>query len=111
MPLKPTIPEVVAAFADYQQRPENGAWGSLHIVLEDGNCKDSSARFCAQYAKEKGDVPGERLANILLQMSPSQRGRLSRKVDEWLKKQRAETAAFYMQSDLTKIVPNRTKRG
>ena len=97
MPPKPTIPEVVAAFADYQQRPENGAWGSLHIVLEDGNCKNEFVHSCAQYAKENGDVPGERLANILLQMSPSQRGRLSRKVDEWLKKQRAETAAFQIE--------------
>ena len=74
--------EIVETFAAYYHLPGNGAWGSLHIVLADGNVKDDHVDFCIEWARERGDMEGERLARLLRQMSKSQRGRLDRKVDE-----------------------------
>lgn len=71
--IKPSIPEVIERFRAYHQKPENGAWGSLHIVLEDSNAEDSSVQFCVGYAEESGDTEGAELAKILLKMSRTQR--------------------------------------
>jgi hypothetical protein len=73
---KPTIPEVLADFKAYFQTPGNGAWGSLHIVLDDGNFRDGDVQFCIDRAIEKGDTEGERLARILLKMSATQRRKM-----------------------------------
>lgn len=72
---KPLIPAVIDRFAKY--REVHPAWGGLHIVLEDHNCGDDSVAFCIQYAIESGDVVGERLGRILLEMSGAQRGRIA----------------------------------
>jgi hypothetical protein len=72
--MKPTIPDVVERFAAYYAK--NLAWGSLHIVLDDGNVEDSSVKFCIENAQERGDVEGKGLAEILLQMSKTQRAKL-----------------------------------
>lgn len=77
---KPTIPEVLPRFVAYHAC--NPVWGSLHIVLEDGNCDDSSVRFCLEEAEKRGDAEGAELARILLRMSRSQRGRLDWKVTQ-----------------------------
>ena len=37
---KPTIPEVRARFQRYHK--DNPSWGSLHIVLDDGNVSDGN---------------------------------------------------------------------
>lgn len=78
MTAKPTIPEVAARFAAYNSRYP--AWGSLHIVLADGNVDDDSVRFCEQYAQETSDPEGAELATILLAMSRTQRRKLPRSV-------------------------------
>ncbi len=74
------IPDVVGRFADYLDG--HGAWGSLHVVLDDGNLRDDDVLFCRGWAHERGDAEGEALAWILWFMSRSQRGRLDRKVRE-----------------------------
>ena len=58
-------PEIKEWFLIY--RNKNQGWGSLHIVLDDNNIKDSSVLFCEKYAKDKNDIEGEELAKILLQ--------------------------------------------
>jgi len=82
--VKPHIPEVIERFVAYYQAKGDGAWGSLHIVLEDGNVLDSNVAFCRDYAARQGDTEGRALAEILLRMTRSQRGRLTRKVREWI---------------------------
>lgn len=72
--MKPSISDVREAFRAY--REENLVWGSLHIVLDDGNVSDADVRFCVDCARQRGDVEGERLALILLQMSRTQRLKL-----------------------------------
>jgi hypothetical protein len=79
---KPTIPEVIDRFAAYYLRPGNGAWGSLHIVLDDGNVEDEFVRHCIGFALEDGDTEGIALAEILLTMSKTQRAKLPRLVHE-----------------------------
>ena len=71
---KPTIPEVIDAFVDYLAG--NDSWGSLHIVLADGNLHDDFVRFCIDYAVENGDAAGICLGGILLRMSKTQRGKI-----------------------------------
>ena len=72
---KISIPEVVDAFREYKKK--NDVWGSLHIVLSDGNVRDSDVEFCVAWSMAKGDVEGERLAKILLGMSKTQRYKIS----------------------------------
>jgi hypothetical protein len=74
--MKPTIPYVAPFVCEYYK--ENGAGGSLHIVLDDGNVEDSSVQFCIDYAKKNGDEVGVKLGEILLTMSKTQRDKLSR---------------------------------
>lgn len=75
-PKKITIPEVIERFKEYHK--QNGAWGSLHIVLDDHNVEDSSVLFCLDWARENNDTEGAELAKILYQMSKTQRLKLSR---------------------------------
>lgn len=57
----------------------NPTWGSLHVVLDDGNTEDSHVAWCQEYAAEEGDQEGYELAGLLLQMSETQRIKISRK--------------------------------
>lgn len=50
----------------YYEMPGNGAGGSLHVVLDDGNHERSSVEFCLNYAIKDGDKAGEALARALL---------------------------------------------
>jgi len=79
---KPTIPEVMPLVRAYQAKDGNSVGGSLHIVLGDGNVDDSSVGFCKQYAAERNDLDGVELANVLLQMSKTQRLKISAKFYE-----------------------------
>lgn len=73
---KPSIPDVLPRFVAYYR--DHPAWGALHVVLDDGNVEDVFVRGCAEYAREQADVEGEALADILLRMSRTQRGKISR---------------------------------
>jgi hypothetical protein len=76
--MKPTIPEVIDRFIPYYR--QHGVWGSLHIVLEDGNYDDSSVLYCFERATRTGDTEGAALAEILLTMSRTQRSKLANTV-------------------------------
>lgn len=71
---KPTIPEVRARFQRYHK--DNPSWGSLHIVLDDGNVSDGNVEYAIRWAQEEGDTEGEALGRILLTMSPTQRSKM-----------------------------------
>ena len=72
---KPTIPQFLERFRAYHAI--HSTWGSLHIVLDDGNVKDADVEFCIRYARDKGDAEGAELAHLLSLMSPTQRRRLA----------------------------------
>lgn len=76
-------PELKARFARYYEK--NGAWGSLHIVLDDGNLADDQVRSCEGWAEERGDFEGMELAKILLQMTKTQRAKIGMEAGCWLR--------------------------
>jgi hypothetical protein len=75
---KHRVPDVVKMMRAYYATEGNEAGGYLHIVLDDGNLGDDSIRFCRSECEAARDRAGVRLADILLEMSPSQRKRLYR---------------------------------
>lgn len=68
---RPTIPDVVRIFADYFE--DNPTWGSLHVVLDDGNVGDDSIKHCIDVAREANDAAGLVLGRTLLTLSKTQR--------------------------------------
>lgn len=78
MDAKPTIPEVIPLIRAYKSVEENRCGGILHIVLDDGNVKDSDVDYCVARASEAGDKEGLKIANLLRAMSQTQRRKLSR---------------------------------
>ena len=67
--------DVVDRFTAYHTL--HGAWGSLHVVLDDGNVDDCFVRECAAFAEAQGDAEGFHLAQILMVMSKTQRRKLA----------------------------------
>ena len=58
---------------EYYALPGNLCGGSLHVVLDDGNINDDDVAFGLESAMKRGDVPGERLAEVLARMTMTQR--------------------------------------
>jgi hypothetical protein len=85
-PDRPTVPEVAAMLRDYYRLPGRGVGGAVHIVVDDGNCDQGSADYCArhaaEWAREWSGSPEHadldvRLARMLAQMTGTQRRRLA----------------------------------
>lgn len=72
--------EMLAKFKAYLDKPGNGCWGSLHIVLDDFNLETDHVEFCIKYAHEKGDLDGYELGLILRQLSQTQRMKIAKTV-------------------------------
>lgn len=73
---KPSIPDVIDRFRKYHEREL--AWGSLHVVLDDGNVDNDFVQHCIDYADKNGDVEGRALGEILIKMSRTQRLKIGR---------------------------------
>ncbi len=55
---------------------------TFHVVLEDPNYSDSTAAACMEGAVAKGlDAEGIACAQLIIELSPTQRRKLSRMVD------------------------------
>lgn len=70
---RPTAAEVAQVVRWYYGQPGNGAGGTLHVVLDDHNWAPVHVRGALEYAREKGDGPGQMLALLLLSLSHTQR--------------------------------------
>lgn len=57
----------------YNERPENGAGGNLHIVFDDGNLEDKDILFCIKQAKEENDILGITIGYLFLSLPYKQR--------------------------------------
>lgn len=68
-PTKASVADLVDA---YYALPGNGAGGSLHIVLDDGNCERGCVEYCRAYAEQAGDAAGVALADLLLKLTDEQ---------------------------------------
>lgn len=76
-PNRPKVPEVAPLVAAYLAKDDNGAGGSLHILLSDYNVDDEDVDFCIQWAKDRGDADGVALGQTLRRMSKTQRLKLA----------------------------------
>ena len=72
--MKPTVPEVLPLVIALYER--NCVGCCLHILLDDGNVKDSHALFCLEYAKKESHADCVVLAEKICQMSVTQRLKL-----------------------------------
>lgn len=71
-----TVPEVAPLVRAYLAKWGNGAGGSLHIVLSDGNIRDGDVLSCLECAARAGDEDGVRLAVLLAHMTKTQRAKV-----------------------------------
>lgn len=74
---RPTVSDVLPLVEAYYVDHPTG--GSLHIVLDDGNLADRHVEFCRDFARERGDARGVRIATALLRMTRTQRRRIYRR--------------------------------
>ena len=70
---RPTVPEVRELVRAYYEKEGNSCGGNLHIVLDDGNLSDSCVQFCLDQVHADEDEDGVRIAELMLQMTGTQR--------------------------------------
>lgn len=66
---------VELAAAIYERHPAGCCW---HIVLDDGNYKDSDVKACRRWAAQAKHADCKELGPLLARMSRSQRNKVSR---------------------------------
>lgn len=71
---RPTVPDVLPLVREIYERHCAGC--CLHIVTDDGNVEQHSAESCVEWAREQGHEDCLRAAEILAQMTPTQRRRV-----------------------------------
>lgn len=76
-PDRPKVPDVLPMVNAYMARPGNFGGGSLRSVLEGNDTSDAGVKWAREWAVQHGDVPGVELADVLIRMSPTQRGKLA----------------------------------
>lgn len=83
-PAPPTVDEVVELARAYYAHPDNGAGGSFHIVLDDGNLEDEDVHWCQGYAAGANDRPhGWVLGVALGRLTFEQREAVYARYDEY----------------------------
>jgi len=70
---RPTVDKVIPIARAFYAKPGNQCGGNLHIVLDDGNVKDSHVLLCIEDAEKSGDSYGAELGRTLMRMTKTQR--------------------------------------
>jgi hypothetical protein len=73
---RPTVPDVLPLVRAIYERHCAGC--CLHIITDDGNVEQHSADFCVECARERGHDDCLRAAELLAQMTSTQRHRVFR---------------------------------
>ena len=73
---KPTIPDVLPLVRALYARPGGSVGCCLHVILDEPNPGLGSALWCLEYARKIGHSDCIELAEILVQMSRTQRNKL-----------------------------------
>lgn len=71
-----TIIELIMKAKNYYFQEGNSVGGNLHIILNDGNIENSDIQYCLKLCKEKNDLLGIELSELLLKASKTQRKKL-----------------------------------
>lgn len=74
---KPAIPDIVPLVLEYYKREGNGVGGIFHVVLEDKNYERCHALSALEEAKALNDPLALQIAEMLVDMSSTQRRKLS----------------------------------
>lgn len=74
---KPSIPEVVPLVLEYYSRKGNGVGGIFHVILDDKNYEKCFADSALEMARETKDPLTIQIAEMLVEMSSTQRRKLS----------------------------------
>lgn len=84
MPMKPILRDVHRLYQgrDECSRDSGSVGGHLHIVLDDGNIEDGHVQFCLDEARRDACETCIRLAELLLEMSLTQRAKLLTRIRE-----------------------------
>lgn len=78
---KPTVPQAAEALVSYYRLPGCDNGGFVHIITEDGNCKQSHADWCVEEARQHGSPEDLEIAELLAAMSFTQRRKLYSRFD------------------------------
>jgi hypothetical protein len=76
--MKPSIPDVVPSLLEYYKREGNESGGIFHVIIEDTNYEKCHARSALEQARELGDPLTVKIAEMLDEMSSTQRRKLSK---------------------------------
>lgn len=68
---RPTVPDVLPLVHAIYARHAAGC--CLHILTDDGNISDDDAAFCLSHARERGHADCIAAAEMLVQMTKTQR--------------------------------------
>ena len=74
---KPSIPDIVPLVLEYYGRDGNGVGGIFHVVLEDKNYEQCHAVSALEQARALSDPLALQIAEMLVDMSSTQRRKLS----------------------------------
>ncbi len=74
---RPSVTDVLPLALAYYAKPGNEVGGFLHVVLDNKNVEDDFVRQCQKQAEAAGDADGVELAELLLQMTKTQRLKLA----------------------------------
>jgi hypothetical protein len=69
--------EVMPLIIKYYEKDGNICGGALHTVLDDDNLENHFIESCINFAREKGDIDGVILGELLLFVPFEQRDNLS----------------------------------
>lgn len=75
---RPTVPDVLPLVRAVYDRHCAGC--CLHILTDDGNCEQDDADYCLQRARETDHADCIAAAELIVQMTFTQRKRLAREV-------------------------------
>lgn len=75
-PDRPRVPALRDLIQSFYSEPGNGAGGVLHVVLDDGNIRDSDICAALENARAVGNRLAEQIAESMLRMTPTQRRKL-----------------------------------
>jgi hypothetical protein len=73
-----TVPDVMPLVWNLYASPHGSVGGCLHIVLDDGNVKDSHVQYCIEHAVKNGCTECATLGVLLERMSETQRMKVAR---------------------------------
>lgn len=97
---KPTIPDIVPLVLEYYQREGNDVGGIFHVVLDDKNYEQCFAVSALEEAKSLGDPLTLKIAEMLVEMSSTQRRKLSASL-HWYSMSEEDKARRRQRDELT----------